>query len=528
VLAGRYRVDAAIGRGGFATVYRGHHLRLDSPVAIKVLRFADDSPAEARALVARRFDEECRVLTRLRHEHIVRTLDQGLTEADAPEDARPYLVTELCSDGTLETLLKPARGKGFAISIAWPLMKAILEGLAYAHAQGVAHRDLKPQNLMLARDTNGRFTPRLIDFGIAKLFDADDRPGSGATASQVPSVCTPNYAAPEQCVGARTGPWTDVHAVGLIFVEMLTGNSAYPHGDLRDTVMAAIAPERPTPKRIGVDVGAFEPILLKALALRPMDRYRDAGELLDACLSVARELRLETVRESQGPRTPPRSPASPLGPVSSELAMAETVLARQPAELTVPLGAAVRVAPAPARRPRWLFWLVPAALAAVLVFGLLAYRFTRAAIFVGNQRTLRGVEVSFDEAANLDWLRVRAEAQGYHVSMSRDPRTSYLAITDGTGMAATVQIVTSSTPTSILVQVGQQVVGDGGSAAAYGIAGNRAVLVIGYGRGEPVRRAFNLITRGVQFDVVGDNFGGPNPAKAAADAQLDSTFRMPR
>ncbi|MBL8742302.1 MAG: serine/threonine protein kinase, partial [Myxococcales bacterium] len=286
-----------IGRGGFATVYRGHHLRLDSPVAIKVLRFADDVTPEARDQIKRRFDDECRLITKLRHEHIVRTLDQGLTDGDSVDAQRPYLVTELCSEGTLDTLLKPSRGKGFALSIAWPLMKAILEGLAYAHREGVAHRDLKPQNLMLAKDATGRYTPRLIDFGIAKLFDADAQPGSGATASQVPSVCTPTYAAPEQCVGARTGPWTDVHAVGLIFVEMLTGRFAYPDSDdLREIVMAAIDPKRPTPKSLGVDVGPFEPIIEKALALRPKDRYRDAGELFEACIEAARELKLETSR----------------------------------------------------------------------------------------------------------------------------------------------------------------------------------------------------------------------------------------
>jgi serine/threonine protein kinase len=287
VLAGRYRVDAVIGRGGFATVYRGHHLRLDTPVAIKVLRFADDSPAEARALVARRFDEECRVLTRLRHDHIVRTLDQGLTEADSPEEARPYLVTELCSDGTLDTLLKPTRGRGFAISIAWPLMRAILEGLAYAHAQGVAHRDLKPQNLMLARDASSRFTPRLIDFGIAKLAAPRDPELSGESLTAGTPVYTPAYAAPEQVAGARTGPATDVHALGLLFIELLTGHP--PYGESGDPHLAIIDAVRPTAARSGIVTGAFEPVIARAVALRSAERFADGRALRDALRSAARD-----------------------------------------------------------------------------------------------------------------------------------------------------------------------------------------------------------------------------------------------
>lgn len=541
VLAGRYRVDAVIGRGGFATVYRGHHLRLDSAVAIKVLHFADDASAEARALVISRFDEECRVITRLRHDHIVRTLDQGITEGAAPEDQRPYLVTELCSEGTLDTLLKPSRGKGFALSIAWPLMKAILDGLAYAHREGVAHRDLKPQNLMLAKDALGRYTPRLIDFGIAKLFDTDAEPGSGATASQVPSVCTPTYAAPEQCVGARTGPWTDVHAVGLIFVEMLTGRFAYPEGDdLREIVMAAIDPNRPTPKSFGVDVGPFEPIIAKALSLRPKDRYRDAGELRDACMDAARALALESVRVPVTSEPLPLvrraasvAPATVRQQVELEelgraitlpdpdrtLKSAITPGAPVPLEAAQPGRVSDPAAPPKKSRSRLAFALLGVAF--VLCSGVfwVARRATSSALAVPPASLLpRTARVKLADATPA-WLQEHSRKLGYTMITTGDARSPYLTLSDETGLAATVILLSEQTAAvPILLAVGNYLRTGGRVNGVYGVQGDRAILFIAAQQDEPLRRAFNRISAGIELDLVGDNMGGPDPAKARVEA----------
>jgi serine/threonine protein kinase len=533
VLAGRYRVDAMIGRGGFATVYRGHHLRLDSAVAIKVLRFADDASADDRALVMRRFDEECRLITRLRNDHIVRTLDQGLTEADAPEDQRPYLVTELCSEGTLDTLLKPSRGKGFALSIAWPLMKAILDGLAYAHREGVAHRDLKPQNLMLAKDAHGRYTPRLIDFGIAKLFDADAKPGSGATLSQVPSVCTPTYAAPEQCVGARTGPWTDVHAVGLVFVEMLTGRFAYPEtDDLREIVMAAIDPARPTPKSLGVDVGPFEPIIAKALALRPKDRYRDAGEMREACLDAARSLALESVRQPVSTDTLPLVRRRQLTPAAADIGNAETqpdpsrtlespvtpgtplsVVAREPLRASEPA--------VPPKNSRSRLALVLLVLSLFLCGGvvLAARRAMSAALRPAPDSLLPPItRVKLADVSH-EALRETAKKLGYTMVTSSTTSAPYLTMVDDTGFAATVMFLDSrSSLVPVLVALGDRMRSIRAGNAIYGVQGDRGLLFYASGQDEALRRAWNRITAGIELDIVGDNMGGPDPATASSDA----------
>jgi serine/threonine protein kinase len=127
---------------------------------------------------------------------------------------------------------------------------------------------------------------RLLDFGIAKVMQEDERPGSGLTLTQSARISySPAYAAPEQTARARTGPWTDVHAIGLIMSELLTGREAYDATDPTELLAQVLAPERPTPKKYGVDVGGWEPVLAKALASRPADRYADAAELTRALAS---------------------------------------------------------------------------------------------------------------------------------------------------------------------------------------------------------------------------------------------------
>jgi len=284
VIEGRYRVDRVVGSGGFGTVHAGCQLAIDLPIAIKVLRIGDEVSASKRAYMLSHFVEEARILGRLRHECVVRTIDQGIL-MDGPSGATPYLIMEWGGDETLRDLLSSLQ-RALPLPVAWPLIHGMVEGVAHAHALGIAHRDLKPSNVMLANAADGRVTPRVIDFGIAKLFEETDLAGSGSTRTRsAPSPFTPAYAAPEQIASARTGPWTDVHALALVFVEMVTGRP--PYGDDGSQGLVAIDPTRPTPKRFGVDVGAFEPVLAAALALRPAERYRDAGQFLAALDAAA-------------------------------------------------------------------------------------------------------------------------------------------------------------------------------------------------------------------------------------------------
>jgi serine/threonine protein kinase/WD40 repeat protein len=304
ILDGRYRVDRLVGRGGYGAVYAGHHLSLDAPVAIKMLQIDAPLREEKRAELVAAFLDEGRLLTRLRHPNIVAALDLGVLAPDEEEGAAPYLVMEWVHGETLERVLA-ARDAPFSLAEAWALFEPLCDAMACAHAARIAHRDLKPANVMIARDAVGRVVPRVIDFGIAKLFEDEDEAGSGATRTAARSTAfTPAYAAPEQIAHARTGPWTDVHALGLLFVELLT--RARPYGEGDEARLAAVDPRRPTLSAKGIRAGAFGKVIAKAVSLRPNERYRNAGELLEAAREAARAMGL-----AAGTTPPPRAEGEP-------------------------------------------------------------------------------------------------------------------------------------------------------------------------------------------------------------------------
>jgi hypothetical protein len=278
LVEGRYRIDRAIGSGGFGTVYEAWHLTLDTRVALKILTVPPTWTPERRMDRFGMFLEEARTLAKLKHPNIVTALDAGILRSERLAEPVPYLVMAWCGRGSLGDLLA-VRG-ALAPREAAGLIGPVVEAIAFAHAGGVVHRDLKPSNVMFEEVAPGNVVPRVIDFGIAKLVMPEEHAGDGETLTVSSSrMFTPAYAAPEQVAGAKTGPWTDVHALGLILSEMLVGRRVYEGADAR---MGAIDPDRPTPRKMGVDVGPLEPVLARALALRPGDRFRDARELASA------------------------------------------------------------------------------------------------------------------------------------------------------------------------------------------------------------------------------------------------------
>ena len=201
VIAGRYRVCVPLGRGGMADVHRGDDLVTGEPVAIKLLRV---SPTTERWS-----GREVRALERLDDPTIVRLRASGI-DGDVP-----YLVLDYVDGEPLSVTL--ARG-ALAAPTAVALMAQVADGVAHAHARGIVHRDIKPANILL--DRSGR--PHLADFGIARLADATATTGAGFL------VGTASYLAPEQVRGERVGPAADVYALGLVLLECLTGERAYP------------------------------------------------------------------------------------------------------------------------------------------------------------------------------------------------------------------------------------------------------------------------------------------------------------
>src|SRR5262245_47435777 len=221
VLAGRYRVDRQVAEGGFAVVYRAFQIALERPIALKVLKTPLGLTDAARERFENRFATEARTIARLQHPYIVDVYDYGVSRMPSGESA-PWMVLEWLEGETLERALDERRGAGgrsAAETVAF--LRPVIDAVAYAHRRGVVHRDIKPANMMIV-ETDGGPVLRMLDFGIAKIMAGDPigdtRPGRGSGAPGF----SPDYAAPEQITYSRTGPWTDVHALGLLLTELLT------------------------------------------------------------------------------------------------------------------------------------------------------------------------------------------------------------------------------------------------------------------------------------------------------------------
>lgn len=292
VVEGRYLVERLVGSGGYGVVYRARHLRLDSPVALKVLRIASSVDPERRAALIKRFAAEGRLAFGLggRHSSIARVLECGLVcVASEPAGPLPYLAMEWLDGLSLSQQLQLWRCEGRAplsLEVTLALLTPIAEALAAAHDLGIAHRDVKPANIMLAQRGTER-SAVLLDFGLAKAsvlvgntterFDESD---------EAPPAFTPGYAAPEQWLRrlGATGPWTDVHALALVCVELLTGRHPFEAEDTQQLLAACVDPEvRPLPRRFGIPCArSVELVFERALCVTPRDRFRDARSFWSA------------------------------------------------------------------------------------------------------------------------------------------------------------------------------------------------------------------------------------------------------
>jgi tRNA A-37 threonylcarbamoyl transferase component Bud32 len=303
VVDGRFAIDRAVAEGGSGTVYRARHIELDAPVALKVLRVPPHLRGLEAALEAR-FRQEARTLALLPHPAIVRVLDVGQLHAQGASCV--WMALEWLDGETLDAHLgADARRRSPREALA--LLAPVLDAIASAHERGVVHRDLKPSNIMVVPSARGEPDLRVLDFGIAKAMLPDDAPCSGQTETQsdLAAFSLP-YAAPEQVGRMRTGPWTDVHALGLLLTEVLTGRAPYAGDDSFALYASIMCAERPTPSRRGVPVGPWELILARALALHPRERFASARALYDALRASADDAQ----RAAEG-APPPRARVRP-------------------------------------------------------------------------------------------------------------------------------------------------------------------------------------------------------------------------
>ena len=233
LIAGRYRLDRVLGRGGTAIVFDATHTWTGRRVALKLLR---PEYAQDLALV-RRFMQEARTAAGLAHSNIVEVLDMGADEGDGTV----FLVLELLEGESLTALLT-RRGTlpgEEAITLLAPVMRA----LADAHARGVVHRDVKPDNVFLVAGADGTVTPKLLDFGMAKMMES----AWGHATQSGTLVGTPFYMSPEQAKGAPdVGPQSDVWSMGVLLYRAVTGFLPFA-GATPTALLLAIVGDPPEP-----------------------------------------------------------------------------------------------------------------------------------------------------------------------------------------------------------------------------------------------------------------------------------------
>jgi len=262
---GRYQIEAQLGEGGMATVYRALDTRLDRMVAIKFIR-KDAFTTELLVQVLARFEREAKALARLSHPNIVKVHDYGEFEGS------PYLVMEYVRGGTLKE-----RKSG--IPIPWEeasrLLTPVARALNYAHLNQIVHRDIKPSNILITDSGD----PMLSDFGIAKILDVQEHTQLTSTGT---GVGTPDYMAPEQWMG-KVVPQTDIYALGIVFYELVTGKLPFRADTPAAVLIKHMSDPLPRPRSFNPDLPeAVEWVLYKALAKKPEDRYADMGAFASA------------------------------------------------------------------------------------------------------------------------------------------------------------------------------------------------------------------------------------------------------
>jgi len=271
VLAGRYRIGALIGEGGYGKVYQATQLPLGREVAIKVVLDGDPE------LVAR-FAREASIAQSLEHPNTVRVLDMGTTPSGLP-----FLALELLRGHSVHQLLEEHGHLG--IDVALEVTSQVLKSLAEAHAKGIVHRDIKPENIFVTSHFGEPVFVKVLDFGIAKKMAGSDKLTVNGEA-----VGTPNYMPPEQIKGLPIDGRTDLYAVGLLLAEMVTGNTVFDGGP-RTLIGAQLGPA-PAPLEDALKGSTVGPLVERAVRKNPLERFQTAGEMLSAIQGVMTTLRL--------------------------------------------------------------------------------------------------------------------------------------------------------------------------------------------------------------------------------------------
>ncbi len=328
-IAGRYRLDGRLGFGGMSTVHLALDQRLERQVAVKLLaeHLADDP-----AFVSR-FQREAQAAARLVHPNIVQVFDSGRDQ----RTGQYFIVMEYIQGQSCAEIL---RDDGWMeVHEALDIIEQACEGLDYAHRHGVVHRDVKPGNLLRAREGE----VKLADFGIAKATEQ-------SSITQVGSVLgTAAYLAPEQARGEEAGPPADLYALGVVTYQLISGRLPYEATSLTELALKQQQEEPPT---LDTLVAAVSPELADAvavaLALDPRERYATARDMRRGLSNGARGIAPERPQRTLAARAAPATHATTVLPAAGRRPTAPAA-ASAPTAARRPRPGPARVEPAPAR-----------------------------------------------------------------------------------------------------------------------------------------------------------------------------------
>ena len=367
VIDGQFHAHAIAGEGGFSVVYRGQHLTLREPIAIKCLKLKlKTTDEQIVASFTQRFFDESRIMYRLSQGNlnIARAITTGVTVAPKTQAKVPYMVLEWLEGVSLAQELKERRAQKLApppLREVMTMFEPAALGIAYAHAQGVVHRDIKPGNLFLHNTREGR-RMKVLDFGMAKVVQPDAMGGleSAETLAGV-TVLSPQYVTPEQLdksLGA-IGPWTDVYAFALIVLEALTNRRAREAENFAQ-LMAQIArpTEVPTPRKRGANVSqAVDRVFERALARDPKARPPDLGAFWRELVNASVQPDLEALDALTTVDAPVAHAA--MQSLGSTMVMPSAAASEAPKKTDLGKTMPLRVATLPAAAPRALSGTVP-------------------------------------------------------------------------------------------------------------------------------------------------------------------------
>ena len=294
LLEGRYAIERELGRGGMATVYLARDLRHDRTVAIKLLQ-----PEITTSLTAERFLREIQITAKLQHPNIL-----GLFDSGAEDGLCYYVMPHVEGESLRDRLLWE---KQLPIETAVDVAVEVANALAYAHSRSVVHRDIKPENILFSYGH-----AIVADFGIARAVSEGQR---AITAVGIP-LGTPPYMSPEQAQGLdNIDHRSDIYALACVLFEMVAGRPPFVGVSIGKVIQQHLMAQPPSVREFRPDApAALDPILTKALAKKPGDRFQTAEEMLGALRLVAATSTLERSTGTTLDHSVPIPQQSPVAP----------------------------------------------------------------------------------------------------------------------------------------------------------------------------------------------------------------------